>query len=211
MKPHLNLAFKDTRFRGKNPVVDGTFFEQFDRGFSILVSHKGLYMISIKGSHNFTGDKVRDRSKKERIAKPRVVGEILTIPSRPENVVNARKFAAKIARKCGFSDDDIFGIKLAVSEALSNAVIHGSPHGNNSFVQIIFLCNQGRMRIIVVDEGAFGPRQSGLGFESEGGRGLNLISFFMDYVSIHPSTSGTSITMIKNFQNNNPNRKYRCA
>ncbi|MBE0447556.1 MAG: ATP-binding protein [Actinobacteria bacterium] len=154
-------------------------------------------MIYVESSRNSTINQVKDRLRKRIISKTRMVGEVLTVPSKPENVFSVRKFTAKVARRCGFSDDDIFGIKLAVSEALSNAVIHGSPHGNDSFIQIVFLCNRERMRIIIVDEGAFSPRRSTLCFESEGGRGLNLISFFMDHVSVHPSTSGTSITMIK--------------
>ena len=155
-------------------------------------------MICIEDRRGFTENRFESRMPKRRVVRSRVISEVLTVPGKPENVVSARKFTAKVARKCGFSNEEIFGIKLAVSEAISNAMLHGSRNGNSGFIQVVYLFDQNKMRIIVIDEGAFKPRKTSLSYEAEGGRGLNLISSFMDYVSIHPSTSGTSITMIKN-------------
>lgn len=147
------------------------------------------------------------QSQRQNAFKMEIVGEVLTIPSIPEKVVNARRFVAEVARKYGFSDDDIFGIKLAVSEALSNAVIHGSSCGNDSFVQVVLLCSKEKMRIIIIDDGSFGPVNAGSNNEAEDGRGLGLISYFMDYVFIHPSVAGTSVTMVKNLYHS----KRNCA
>ena len=151
-----------------------------------------------RGNGFLKGAKVTSQLQRQRPYAGSVVGSVLTVPSKPENVVDARKYTAKVAKRCGFSEDAIYDIKLAVSEALTNAVMHGSPRGNDNFVQVVFLCDRDRMRIIVIDEGAFGRKEVTCDYDSEGGRGLDLISCFMDYVSIHPSVSGTSVTMIKN-------------
>jgi len=138
-----------------------------------------------------------DRFRRQKNLKNLVISKVLTVQGKPKNLLGAREFAAKLARKCGFSDDDIFDIKVAVSEALTNAILHGSPCGRNNFVQVVFLCNHRKMRIVIIDEGTFSPKNTVQQEEAECGRGLDLISYFMDFVSVNPSPSGTSVTMIK--------------
>lgn len=54
---------------------------------------------------------------------------ILEIPAKSENVGLARLAAATFASHLDFTLEEIEEIKVAVSEAVSNAVIHGYPGG----------------------------------------------------------------------------------
>ncbi|OFW33230.1 MAG: hypothetical protein A2074_01445, partial [Candidatus Aquicultor primus] len=96
-----------------------------------------------------------------------------------------------------------FEIKLAVSEAVSNAILHGSPRGCQSIVRLVFLCDNYRLSITITDEGAFGHLPRNINSGSEGGRGLKLIARYVDTFSIKPTAFGTRVTLVKIRDNDN--------
>jgi anti-sigma regulatory factor (Ser/Thr protein kinase) len=59
----------------------------------------------------------------------------LTFPDRPENLVCARLFAASVARHLGSGEEQVEDLKLAVSEACTNAIQLGA--GDPVTVQIV--------------------------------------------------------------------------
>lgn len=121
----------------------------------------------------------------------------LVVRSSSKNIIMVRDFAGQLADDCGFSIDAVFAIKLAVSEALSNAILHGSPRGSQSIVRLVFLYDKDKLRITITDEGAFGPLPRNRSAGSEGGRGLKLIARNVDAFSIQPTAFGTRVTLVK--------------
>ena len=102
----------------------------------------------------------------------------------------------------GCVSDQEFEIRLAVSEALANAVLHGCENDPSKRVEICVECDPARgMLIIVRDPGAgFDPGQipspiDGQQLFRRGGRGVFLINQLMD--EVHYRRGGTEIRMIK--------------
>ena len=109
----------------------------------------------------------------------------------------------------GASYDDIEDSKIAVSEAVTNAVKHA--YKKNSEIGMINLCFEifdDRIKIVISDQGEsfdYEATKSHLGpyndnenidFLREGGLGLFLIESLMDEVTVYKE-SGVTISMIK--------------
>lgn len=95
-----------------------------------------------------------------------------------------------------------FEIRLAVSEALANAVLHGCKNDPDKKVNICVECDPERgMLVVVRDPGSgFDPAKVPSPVEGEqiyrgGGRGVYLIDRLMDEVEYH--RGGTEIRMVK--------------
>ena len=77
---------------------------------------------------------------------------VLEIPSKPENVAFVRQTVAIFAAQLDFTIDEIDEIKVAVSEVVSNAVIHGYPDGTG-IVRIEARIENGQLSVTVSDSG----------------------------------------------------------
>lgn len=119
----------------------------------------------------------------------------ITIPGDGDNV---QKRIEEALHACGFSERDIFAIKLAVEEALVNAVHHGNRADPDKRVHVSFTATPERFDIRITDEGeGFTPEDD---FEVPGlyrpaGRGILLMRGFMDEVQFHGA--GNVVTMSK--------------
>lgn len=122
----------------------------------------------------------------------------LVLDSDPRNLVKARQFVESIARQYGFNDEQIFDIKVASGEAVSNAIEHGSPEGSTNKIKIDAKFTNGKLELNVIDEGAFkkavkiddpDPRHRG--------RGIPFMLALMDTVTINELKSGTSVKLVK--------------
>jgi serine/threonine-protein kinase RsbW len=131
----------------------------------------------------------------------------LMIPAKPDYVGIARLTVSGIANRMGFSYDDIEDLKLAVSEACTNAVDHAYCGGEG---EIEVTCNifPNRIQIEVIDRGnsfdldevkkRTGPiKMSGsMNGIRERGLGLYLIKSLMDHVDIK-GDNGVIVRMTK--------------
>ena len=90
-----------------------------------------------------------------------------------------------------FGDSDVFAIKLAVEEALVNAIKHGNQMEPDKTVRVAYAVNDDQFSIRIEDEGAgFSPSEvpdptAEENIERPCGRGLLIIRNFMtsvDYV-----------------------------
>jgi serine/threonine-protein kinase RsbW len=131
-----------------------------------------------------------------------------TVSARTEVVAEVRRQVVFLAQKMPFMDQDIEDIKLAVGEAVSNAVKHGSPMGESS--RITVHCEQTGNRFIVEigDEGPGFDLASKVctspGGLEECGRGLFFMRQLMDRVSV-TSGSGAIVRLEKQVgQNETP-------
>jgi serine/threonine-protein kinase RsbW len=132
----------------------------------------------------------------------------MKIPAKPEFVGVIRLTLSGIASRMGFTYEDLDDLKIAVSEACTNAVQHAYKNDSHGEVKIGFGLYRNRIEIMVADHGqsfdfeqarkALGPydHHDSVEFLREGGLGLYLIESLMDEVRIYHNV-GVSVFMTK--------------
>lgn len=99
--------------------------------------------------------------------------------------------AVAVARECGLDDRDLNDVALAVSEAATNAVVHGSP-GDGPSVSITIEIKRGELVIVVCDEGeGVKPRVDSPG----AGLGLPVIAAVTKRFELVRGDQGTEVHM----------------
>lgn len=133
----------------------------------------------------------------------------LEFTSIPENVALARVLIASLAAQLDTTLNDLEEIKVAVSEAVSNAIIHGYQNKSSGIVTIEANITKGMLEISVEDRGigivdieqamtptfSTDPDRMGLGFV--------FMKSFMDNVDVASSVGkGTKVTLQKKIIDN---------
>ncbi|HEV2874406.1 MAG TPA: ATP-binding protein [Thermoleophilaceae bacterium] len=113
-----------------------------------------------------------------------------------DRLKEARDFAVKAAAEFGLGADALHDVKLAVSEAVTNAIQHGSRSPDDP-VRIVATEESGALVIEVLDTGTFVPRVHRRGELPESGRGLEFMRVLMDEVDLRPGRRGTLLRMAK--------------
>jgi len=131
----------------------------------------------------------------------------LTFSSIAENVSIARLLIASVGAQLDLPLNDIEELKVAVSEAVSNAIIHGYQNNPNRIVYLDLGIAGDSLKIVVKDEGcgisnieqamqpaySTDPERMGLGFV--------FMQSFMDELQVESTLEvGTSVTMIKHLK-----------
>jgi serine/threonine-protein kinase RsbW len=118
--------------------------------------------------------------------------------------VEARKVQEEIERQLQttlFTEKEIFSIKLALEEALVNAIKHGNQCDRTKKVRIAYRVDRERFDVEIRDEGpgfdpADVPDPTAIeNLERPCGRGLMLMRYYMTEVNF--STGGNSVSMTK--------------
>lgn len=134
-----------------------------------------------------------------------IPGELvrLEIPALPAFVGVARTVVAAIATSIpGIDDDRLEDLRIAVSEACTNAVEAHQAVGRDQRVVLRCLVEQEVLQVLVEDRGnGFDPAAvparplvGDLGqLNSERGWGLQLIRALVDDVTFEPTTEGTAV------------------
>jgi len=123
------------------------------------------------------------------------IASTLQAAKQPEQVIIER------LRACGFGKEATFAVKLALEEALTNAVKHGNRNDPEKRVTVRFSIDEGKSVIFVRDEGpGFEPQRvpdptepGRLSIPS--GRGIMLIRAYMDEVRF--GMNGREVCLIK--------------
>jgi anti-sigma regulatory factor (Ser/Thr protein kinase) len=108
----------------------------------------------------------------------------------------ARDFAERAAADFGLDDGACYDVKLAMSEAITNAIQHGSSSPDDP-ISILVLAEGPELVFEVLDTGRFMPRVLSRGELEESGRGLEFIRVLMDEVDLQPSDDGTLMRFTK--------------
>jgi len=133
----------------------------------------------------------------------------LVLESRLEEVCRAEEAILEAAESFDFSEGALFAIKLALEEALANAVKHGNAGDPNKRVHVEFEVNEERLRVSIRDEGpGFDPEHVpdptlDENLAKPNGRGVMLIRAYMDEVSYNEN--GNCVTMSKWCRGRRPN------
>lgn len=129
----------------------------------------------------------------------------LIIESRSKNEGFVRQAVAAFAAQLDPTISEINDIKTAVSEAVTNAIIHGYPD-SFGYITITVQLIQDSVRISVKDQGcgisdiakAMEPAFT-TGDSERSGMGFTIMKSFMDKLSIRSKVGkGTTVTMCKN-------------
>jgi serine/threonine-protein kinase RsbW len=125
----------------------------------------------------------------------------IDIASDPAETRAVQELIESELRRHQYNERDIFGVKLALEEALINAIKHGNQLDRAKRVRIQFRVSPERFDIQIADEGqGFIPEDvpdpmAPENMERPTGRGLMLIRYYMTEVHFH--TPGNRITMSK--------------
>jgi len=114
------------------------------------------------------------------------------IMAHPQNAGTARERIRAAAVRAGFSGLDLADIEIAFGEAVTNAILYGSP-SVDSRIQVAFGAKAGGFFVEVRDHGqGFDPAQtaSAEDVDALGGRGLRLMRALMDQVDLHYDGQG---------------------
>jgi len=135
------------------------------------------------------------------VAENRVIVELAAIP---ENVGVARLMAAMVAAQADFTVAEVDEVKLAVSEAVTNAIVHGYRGDSRQMVRMEAALEDGELVITVTDSGrgiedvalamqpavTTDPERMGLGF--------SFMEAHMDQVEVTSQVGqGTRVVMRK--------------
>ncbi|TCJ16045.1 ATP-binding protein [Rubrobacter taiwanensis] len=118
----------------------------------------------------------------------------LEIPSRPEYILLARLIVSGVGRAAGLNADDIYDLKLAVTEAVTNVI----RHANVESFEIEYHLMQGAVEVSVTDAGGgFDVESFERGAGTSGGFGLAVIRSLVDELSLNSSGTGTRLRMLR--------------
>lgn len=120
----------------------------------------------------------------------------LSVAADPDRLHFVREWAADAARDYGLDDADVHSVKLAVSEAVSNAIQHGSTSADD-WVRITISDRDGALAFEVLDSGRFRPPGRAPQDGDEFGRGLEIVSMVMDCVRMERGVCGTTLRFAK--------------
>lgn len=127
----------------------------------------------------------------------------MTIDSDLEAVLPVQEAIEQQLKSCQFEDREIFGIRLALEEALVNAIKHGNREDRGKKVHIELSVEHDRIQIAVADEGpGFDPANvadplAEENLERPSGRGLLLMRHYMSEVTYHPPGNRLTMSMIR--------------
>ncbi|WP_042162662.1 anti-sigma B factor RsbW [Paenibacillus gorillae] len=131
----------------------------------------------------------------------------LTIPAQAEYIDMVRLALFGFANKAGFSYEDIEDMKVAVTEACNNAVLHAYEDGQTGVIEIVFEYIEDRIHIRIKDAGesfSYNPavnkaaslHNRPLSEASAGGLGIYLMHALMDQVEVRTEL-GTEVILTK--------------
>jgi len=129
---------------------------------------------------------------------------LVNIPSNPifERVVRAS--ADELGQAIGLPPDRVEDLKLAVSEAVNNAIDHGNQRESAKLVEVIFALDADKLEVHIRDQGEGTERldfsrkiveEQNLDSGMHRGFGMYLISALVDDYEISSSKHGTVMTL----------------
>ena len=129
----------------------------------------------------------------------------VVIPSDPAEARRVQDEIERLLRAHQASEKDIFGIRLALEEALVNAIKHGNQMDRDKKVAIVSVVRAEHFEIHITDEGnGFDPGDvpdptAFENIERPCGRGLMLMRHYMSEVAFN--ARGNAVTMSKVLRN----------
>lgn len=121
----------------------------------------------------------------------------LEIESTPNNLITVEEFVNYFSVELGLDQEKINGLLLSVTEATTNAIIHGNKNNKLKLVRISVFVEDSTLTIKIKDEGkGFDPLivpdpTDPENLLKDSGRGLYLMRVYMDGLSYNYTPEGT--------------------
>jgi len=130
----------------------------------------------------------------------------VTIPSDLEEAQRLREaIESQLQAGTAFSDTEIFSIKMALEEAIVNAIKHGNQMDKTKTVRVAYAVQKSRFDVMIVDQGpGFDPEDvpdptAPENLERPCGRGLLLMRHYMNQIEYRGG--GNIVVMSKGAKN----------
>jgi anti-anti-sigma factor len=124
----------------------------------------------------------------------------IELESKPELLSSVREEIAAQLVPLGFPDAALFDMKVAIGEALSNAVRHGQPNAGGGRIKVDVTAYDDRVVVDVMDDGVGfdGSKDAPDDLYATSGRGLLFMRALVDRVEFEPSPmGGTMVRLVK--------------
>ena len=131
----------------------------------------------------------------------------LEIESDPNNLITVEEFVNYFAKDLGVSDERMNGLLLSVTEATTNAIIHGNKCNLDKKVFIDVFVENENIVIKVKDEGdGFDPANVPDPTEpqnllKDSGRGVYLMKVYMDDLKYNATPEGMETILVLKLKN----------
>jgi serine/threonine-protein kinase RsbW len=128
----------------------------------------------------------------------------LEIESNPNNLITVEEFVNYFSKELNLDEEKLPGLLLAVTEAVTNAIIHANKCDETKKVTMNVQKDDHKLIITVKDEGkGFDPANvpdptAPENLLKDSGRGLYLMKIYMDELKYNITPSGTETILILN-------------
>jgi serine/threonine-protein kinase RsbW len=128
----------------------------------------------------------------------------LEIESNPNNLITVEEFVNYFSKELNLDESKLSGLLLAVTEAVTNAIIHANKCDETKKVQMDVTKDGNKLIITIKDEGkGFDPSKVPDPTEPENllkdsGRGLYLMKIYTDELKYNLTPTGTETILILN-------------
>lgn len=128
----------------------------------------------------------------------------LEIESNPNNLIIVEEFVNYFSKELNLDEEKLPGLLLAVTEAVTNAIIHANKCDETKKVTMNVLKNDHKLTITVKDAGkGFDPEKvpdptAPENLLKDSGRGLYLMKIYMDELKYNITPSGTETILVLN-------------
>jgi serine/threonine-protein kinase RsbW len=104
---------------------------------------------------------------------------------------------SEIARQLGFDPEEEFRFAVCVSEAYTNAYIHGNKLNPSKSINVVFSWDDETVRVDIEDQGEGNPdalqlnnSRPDVDCEKNGGRGVGIMKLFADKIEVDERQEG---------------------
>lgn len=128
----------------------------------------------------------------------------------PENVSFSRSTVSAFCLALDPSVEELNDVKTAVSEAVTNSIVHGYENRKTEIIEITAKCEKNYVEILIVDHGvgipdvkrAMEPFFTTKPNEERSGMGFTIMQTFMDEVAVDSKDGETRVKLLKRFKGN---------
>lgn len=128
----------------------------------------------------------------------------------PENVSFSRSTVSAFCLALDPSVEELNDVKTAVSEAVTNSIVHGYENRKTEIIEITAKFEKNSVEILIVDHGvgipdvkrAMEPFFTTKPNEERSGMGFTIMQTFMDEVAVDSKDGETRVKLLKRFKGN---------
>lgn len=122
---------------------------------------------------------------------------VISIQSNPDYLTRLRKIVGCFATSAGMDTKEVQDAKLAVTEACTNAIRHGSPAGLSDQITVKLSSNKGKVVAEISDQGHGFDTSAVLAGPLVETGGLGIMRSLTDEVEFRSNPDGTTVRLVK--------------